>query len=62
MKYINSRGKHQMNIEAYNLDTFRKLVRSLQDENRKLKEQLKKANIPYESVNIFNEKIEDTKE
>lgn len=51
-----------MNIEAYNLDTFRKLVRSLQDENRKLKEQLKKANIPYESVNIFNEKIEDTKE
>lgn len=26
-----------MNIEAYNLDSLRKLVRSLQEENRKLK-------------------------
>ena len=34
-----------MNIEAYNLDSLRRLVRSLQDENRKLKAQLNKANI-----------------
>ena len=32
-----------MNIEAYNLDSLRKLVRSLQDENKRLKEQLDKA-------------------
>lgn len=29
-----------MNIEAYNLDSLRKLVRSLQEENIKLKAQL----------------------
>lgn len=51
-----------MNIEAQNLDSLRKLVRGLQDENRKLKEQLKKANIAYESKKIFEEKIEDTSE
>ena len=51
-----------MNIEAQNLDSLRKLVRDLQDENRKLKEQLKKANIAYESKKIFEEKIEDTSE
>lgn len=31
-----------MNIEAQNLDSLRKLVRELQDENKKLKEKLKK--------------------
>lgn len=51
-----------MNIEAYNLDSLRKLVRSLQKENRKLREQLKKANIPYEVDSIFDEKIENTEE
>lgn len=47
-----------MNIEAYNLDSLRKLVRNLQDENRRLKMQLEKANIAYESENPFEEKIE----
>lgn len=42
-----------MNIEAYNLDSLRKLVRSLQDENKRLKEQLGKANIPYNEENAF---------
>lgn len=51
-----------MNIEAYNLDSLRKLVRSLQDENRKLKAQLEKANIAYESENPFEEKIENAEE
>lgn len=51
-----------MNIEAYNLDSLRKLVRSLQDENRKLKAQLKKADIAYESENQFEEKIENAEE
>ncbi|MDO4330457.1 MAG: DEAD/DEAH box helicase family protein [Lachnospiraceae bacterium] len=51
-----------MNIEAYNLDSLRKLVRSLQNENKRLKEQLEKANIPYDSENIFAEKIENMEE
>ena len=42
-----------MNIEAYNLDSLRKLVRSLQEENRRLKAQLDKENIAYESFDVF---------
>lgn len=41
-----------MNIEAYDLDSLRKLVRSLQNENRRLKELLDKADIAYESENV----------
>lgn len=51
-----------MNIEAYNLDSLRRLVRSLQDENKKLKAQLNKANIAYESKHVFEEKIETAEE
>lgn len=51
-----------MNMEAYNLDYLRRLVRSLQDENKRLKQQLDKAKIPYETENVFVEKIEDTQE
>ena len=51
-----------MNIEAYNLDSLRRLVRSLQDENKRLKQQLDKANIPYETENMFAGKIENTQE
>lgn len=47
-----------MQIEAYNLDSLRKLVRGLQDENRRLKEQLDKAGMAYEPENVFEEKIE----
>jgi superfamily II DNA or RNA helicase len=51
-----------MNIEAYNLDSLRKLVRNLQSENQKLKEQLKDAGIPFDTENIFEEKIENNEE
>ena len=51
-----------MNIEAYNLDSLRKLIRDLQDENKRLKIQLEKANIAYESENLFEEKIETNEE
>ena len=51
-----------MNIEAYSWDSLRKLVRSLQYENQRLKDQLDKANIAYESENIFEEKIEAIEE
>ena len=46
-----------MNIEAFNTDTLRKLVRNLQDENKKLKEKLTEANIPYEKINPFEQAI-----
>ena len=48
-----------MNIEAYDIDSLRKLVRSLQNENTVLKAQLQKANIPYEDYSHFEEKIEN---
>lgn len=51
-----------MNIEAQNLDSLRKLVRELQDENKKLKEQLKKANIVFSEDRIFKERLEDSSE
>lgn len=51
-----------MKIEAQNLDSLRKLVRELQDENKKLKEQLHKANIEFPEQSIFEEKIEDSVE
>ncbi|MCM1045574.1 MAG: hypothetical protein NC417_08690 [Candidatus Gastranaerophilales bacterium] len=51
-----------MNIEAYNLDSLRQLVRDLQKENRKLKQQLDKANIAYDSESIFDGRIESAVE
>ena len=47
-----------MNIEAYNLDSLRQLVWDLQKENRKLKDQLDKANTAYDSESIFDARIE----
>ena len=43
-----------MNIEAENLDSLRKLIRELQEENNYLKEKLKKANIAYPESGIFH--------
>lgn len=51
-----------MHIQAYNLDSLRKIIRSLQDENRRLRDQLSRANIPCETSNIFIEKIENIEE
>lgn len=51
-----------MNVEAENLDSLRKLVRELQNENVYLKEQLKKTNISFQDINVFEEKIENTVE
>ena len=48
-----------MNIEAYNLDSLRRLVRKLEKENKNLKQQLNDANIPYASEDIFAESIEE---
>jgi hypothetical protein len=51
-----------MNIETYNLDSLRRLVRSLQDRNKKLKARLDKANIAYEPEHVFDEKMEIVEE
>ncbi|WP_367940771.1 TOTE conflict system archaeo-eukaryotic primase domain-containing protein [Enterocloster citroniae] len=51
-----------MHIQAYNLDSLRKIIRSLQDENRRLRDQLSRANIPCETSNIFIERIENIEE
>ena len=45
-----------MNVEAYDADSLRKMVRILEYENRLLKEKLKNAHIPYEASNPFEEK------
>lgn len=51
-----------MNVEAYDAESLRKLVRLLEYENRLLKEKLKKENIPYYEVNPFEETIDNVEE
>ncbi len=48
-----------MNIESYNLDSLRSLVRKLIEENNNLKKQLSDADIPFESVNLFDDIAEN---
>ena len=48
-----------MNIEAYDAESLRKLVRLLEYENRILKEKLKRENIPYEEIHPFEEIMDD---
>ena len=43
-----------MNIEAYNLDSLRELVRNLQDENRRLRELLRERNVPCSVESSFD--------
>lgn len=47
-----------MNIEAYDLDGLRSIVRGLQDENKALKKRLDDAGIPYDSKDYFDEEAE----
>ena len=51
-----------VNIEAYDTEALRRLVRLLEYENRLLKDKLKKENITYEEINPFEEIIENTEE
>lgn len=51
-----------MNVEAYDVDSLRKMVRTLEYENRLLKDKLKKAGIPYDEKNPFEEKVENAEE
>jgi predicted HTH domain antitoxin len=41
-----------VNIEAYDAESLRRLVRLLEYENRVLKEKLKKENIPYDEIDL----------
>ena len=51
-----------MNIEAYDLDSLRKIVRTLQKENEALRSQLKKADIAFDAPNPFDKTIESINE
>lgn len=51
-----------MNIEAYDVESLRKLVRNLEYENRTLKEKLKKENIPYDEIDPFEEPMNNIEE
>ena len=51
-----------MNIEAYNLDSLRKLVRDLQKENKELRLLLANAEIPYSDSEVFTEIPSESKE
>lgn len=51
-----------MNIEVYDLESLRKIVRLLEYENRILKDKLQKENIPYDEINPFEETIENAEE
>lgn len=51
-----------MNIEAYNLDSLRKLVRDLQKENKELRSLLNHAEIPYSNSEVFTEIPSESKE
>lgn len=51
-----------MNIEAYDADSLRRLVRLLQHENSALKEKLNNSGIPFEETNIFEDRIENSVE
>lgn len=51
-----------VNIEAYNAESLRNLVRLLQHENKLLKETLKRENIPYNEENFFEETMDNIEE
>ena len=51
-----------MNIEAYDTESLRRLVRKLQYENSVLKEKLNKSGIPFEKTHIFEDRIENNAE
>ena len=51
-----------VNIEAYDAESLRKLVRLLEYENKILKDKLKKENIPYDEINPFEETIDNVEE
>ncbi len=44
-----------MQLESHDLNSLRKLVRNLQDENERLKALLRNNNVQYDSENAFDE-------
>lgn len=51
-----------VNIEAYDVESLRKLVRLFEYENRMLKEKLNRENIPYDEVDPFEATIDNVEE
>ena len=48
-----------MNIESYNLDSLRDIVRKLQRENAELKDLLAKNDIPFDTRDVFDSTVEE---
>ena len=51
-----------MNIEAYDLDSLRKIIRGLQEENKSLKAQLRQVGAAYNEQDYFSDRIEEYEE
>ena len=49
-----------MQLESHDLNSLRKLVRNLQDENERLKALLRNNNVQYDSENAFDEDVTST--
>ena len=49
-----------MRLESHDLNSLRKFIRDLQDENERLKELLKSNNVQYDSEDVFAEDITST--
>ena len=49
-----------MQLESHDLNSLRKLVRNLQDENERLKALLRSNNVQYDSENAFDEDVIST--
>ena len=50
----------KMQLESHDLNSLRKLVRDLQEENERLKAILKDNNVQYDATNVFEENITST--
>ena len=48
-----------MNIEAYDLDSLRRIIRELQEENNSLKAQLRQVGAAYNEQDYFSDTIEE---
>jgi hypothetical protein len=47
-----------MQLESHDLNTLRKIIRALEEENRKLKSLLSDNGIAYESTSVYDEAME----
>jgi hypothetical protein len=49
-----------MQLESHDLNTLRKIIRALEEENRNLKSLLSDNGIAYESTSVYDEDVENS--